>query len=61
MPYNSDITKSADKLFPDWIPVAGLLSCLGLAATLNIHIIASGLALLAGGFVVRWFVHFKKV
>jgi basic amino acid/polyamine antiporter, APA family len=43
-----------DKLFPNWVPVLGLISCLTLAATLQPAVIASGLALLALGFVLRW-------
>jgi basic amino acid/polyamine antiporter, APA family len=49
----------ADKLFPNWVPVLGLISCLTLAATLQITIILSGLALLVLGFILRWF--FRRV
>jgi basic amino acid/polyamine antiporter, APA family len=44
----------ADKLFPNWVPVLGLISCLTLAATLRPSVIASGLGLLVVGFVWRW-------
>jgi basic amino acid/polyamine antiporter, APA family len=43
-----------DKLFPDWVPVLGLISCLLLAFTLRPTIIAGGLVLLAVGFTWRW-------
>jgi basic amino acid/polyamine antiporter, APA family len=43
-----------DRLFPTWVPVLGLISCLTLAVTLAPSIIASGLALLAAGFLLRW-------
>jgi basic amino acid/polyamine antiporter, APA family len=43
-----------DKLFPDWVPELGFISCLLLAATLRLELILSGLALLAAGFVFRW-------
>jgi basic amino acid/polyamine antiporter, APA family len=42
------------KLFPDWIPVLGLITCLILAFTLSPWIIGSGLGLLGVGFVWRW-------
>lgn len=41
------------KLFPNWIPVVGFVSCLVLAFTLRPGIILSGLGLLAAGFVFR--------
>jgi basic amino acid/polyamine antiporter, APA family len=43
-----------DKLFPTWVPICGLISCLVLAATLPLTVIASGLGLLVAGFFVRW-------
>jgi basic amino acid/polyamine antiporter, APA family len=43
----------SDRLFPNWVPVLGFISCLGLAATLQFNVIASGLLLLAAGFVWR--------
>ncbi len=46
-----------DRLYPTWVPVLGLISCLALAATLEPAVIASGLALLAAGFVLRWIFH----
>jgi basic amino acid/polyamine antiporter, APA family len=44
----------ADKLFPDWVPVLGLISCLLLASTLQITVIAAGLGLLLVGFALRY-------
>lgn len=43
-----------DKLFPNWIPVLGLIACLLLAFALQLDVIASGLGLLALGFILRW-------
>jgi basic amino acid/polyamine antiporter, APA family len=45
--------RKEDKLFPDWIPVAGFISCLLLAFTMRPNIIIAGLGLLAAGFVWR--------
>jgi len=39
--------------FPRWVPALGLVSCLALAASLDLPTVASGLGLLAAGFVVR--------
>ena len=44
----------ADRLFPTWVPVLGLTSCLLLAASLAPVTIATGLGLLAVGFGFRW-------
>lgn len=49
-----------DKLFPDWVPALGLLSCLLLACTLRLELILSGLALLLLGLFLRWLVHQKR-
>jgi basic amino acid/polyamine antiporter, APA family len=46
--------RPADRLFPVWIPVLGLISCLTLAATLPSRIILSGFGLLITGFLFRW-------
>ena len=46
--------RSQDKLFPDWIPVLGALSCAGLALTLRPATIVSGLGLVAAGLLWRW-------
>lgn len=46
--------KKEDRLFPLWVPILGLISCLALAATLQPRIILSGFALLAAGFIWRW-------
>jgi APA family basic amino acid/polyamine antiporter len=48
---------SEDKLFPDWIPLAGLISCLLLAFSLKLATITTGVSLLAVGFALRWLVH----
>ncbi len=50
--------RKEDNLFPNWIPAAGFISCLFLAATLPLNVIASGLGLLAAGFV--WRVVYKR-
>jgi APA family basic amino acid/polyamine antiporter len=42
-----------DKLFPDWIPVAGFISCILLAFTMPLDVIGAGLGLLAAGFIWR--------
>ena len=42
-----------DKLFPNWIPVLGAISCAALALTLRLPVILSGLGLLAAGLVWR--------
>ena len=46
-----------DRLYPRWIPVLGFISCLVLAATLELKVILSGLGLLALGFLLRWLFH----
>lgn len=43
----------ADRMFPNWVPIAGLVACLAMAASLRWETIASGLVLLAVGFVWR--------
>ena len=43
-----------DKLFPNWVPVLGLIACVALAMTLRPTVIASGLGLLVAGFILRW-------
>jgi APA family basic amino acid/polyamine antiporter len=49
--------KPENKLLPDRVALAGLASCLLLAATLRPSTIASGLGLLAAGFAFRWVYH----
>jgi APA family basic amino acid/polyamine antiporter len=44
---------AAHHRFPRWVPALGLLSCLALAASLDLATILTGLALLAAGFVLR--------
>lgn len=46
-----------DRIYPRWISVLGLISCLTLAATLDIEVIISGIGLLVVGFILRWFFH----
>jgi basic amino acid/polyamine antiporter, APA family len=53
--------RSEDRLFPVWIPVLGLISCLTLAATLPPRIILSGLGLLIAGFLLRWLYRRQRV
>ncbi len=45
--------QKADRLFPQWVPMAGLAMCLLLAASLKMETILAGLSLLAIGFVWR--------
>ena len=47
----------SDKLFPDFVPLVGLVSCLLLAFSLQPATIGTGLGLLAVGFVLRWVLH----
>lgn len=44
----------AGKLYPDAVPRLGLASCAVLALSLSPPVIATGLALLAAGFALRW-------
>jgi len=43
-----------DKLYPDGVPLLGLVSCILLATTLPLRTIVSGLILLAVGALWRW-------
>ena len=45
--------RKEDKLFPNWIPVAGFISCILLAFTMPLNVIGTGLGLLAAGFLWR--------
>jgi APA family basic amino acid/polyamine antiporter len=45
--------RKEDKLFPNWIPVAGFISCILLAFTMPLNVVGAGLALLAVGFIWR--------
>jgi basic amino acid/polyamine antiporter, APA family len=47
-----------DRLYPTWVAVLGLISCLLLAVTLQPAVIAYGIGLLAVGLVLRWLFHF---
>jgi APA family basic amino acid/polyamine antiporter len=49
--------RAEDKLFPNWVAVLGLISCLVLAVTLRPAVILGGLALLVVGFALRWLLH----
>lgn len=42
------------KLYPNWIPVAGLLTCLAMAASMEGRTTIAGLSLLAFGLVLRF-------
>ena len=54
--------RKEDKLYPTWVSVLGLISCLILAATLQPIIIASGIGLLVVGFLLRWvFRHLNRI
>jgi basic amino acid/polyamine antiporter, APA family len=45
--------RAEDKLFPDLIPIAGLITCLLLAFTMRPQVIITGLVLLAAGLLWR--------
>lgn len=45
---------AADKLYPKWIAVLGLISCLALALSLRLTTILTGLGLLVLGFILRF-------
>jgi len=49
--------KPEDRLFPNAVPVVGLITCLLLAVSLPLRTIGLGIGLLAIGFVVRAVVH----
>jgi basic amino acid/polyamine antiporter, APA family len=51
--------RKEDKLFHDWIPVAGFISFILLAFTMPLNVIATGLGLLAAG--VFWRVIHKRL
>ncbi len=51
--------RQQDKLFPDWVPVLGAISCAALALTLRMPVILGGLAMLAAGLV--WRVVYRRV
>ena len=42
-----------NKIYPKWIAVLGLISCLALAVSLPLPIIATGLGMLFIGFILR--------
>jgi APA family basic amino acid/polyamine antiporter len=46
--------RSEYRLYPIWVPVLGLVSCLALAVTLQPAVIAAGIGLLIAGFFLRW-------
>jgi APA family basic amino acid/polyamine antiporter len=46
--------QAVDKLYPDLVPVMGLVSCTILAISLDWATIVTGVVVLAVGFVVRW-------
>ena len=45
---------AGNKLYPRWIAVTGLISCLALAVSLPLSTISTGLGLLLGGFALRF-------
>ena len=45
--------RKEDKLFPNWIPFAGFISCILLAITMPPNVIITGLGLLAAGLLWR--------
>jgi basic amino acid/polyamine antiporter, APA family len=45
---------AAGKLFPDAVPVFGLVACTTLALSLELTTIVTGLGVLAAGFAVRF-------
>jgi len=45
--------EKGQKLFPDWIPLAGLVTCLAMAAYMNLQTIIAGISLLILGFLFR--------
>lgn len=45
-----------DRLYPQWVPAIGLLSCVILALSLTPTVITIGLGVLAAGFLLRWLV-----
>jgi APA family basic amino acid/polyamine antiporter len=47
---------AVDKLYPDLVPVVGLVSCVVLAVSLEWETIVTGVVVLAVGFAVRWIV-----
>jgi basic amino acid/polyamine antiporter, APA family len=49
--------KPENRIYPRWIAVLGLISCLTLAATLDLNVIMSGVGLLIIGFLLRWLFH----
>lgn len=46
-----------ERLYPQWIPVLGLLGCLAMAVSLNKFVVISGVALLLLGWIFRWVLH----
>ncbi|WP_235848965.1 hypothetical protein [Litchfieldia alkalitelluris] len=46
--------KEEDKLYPNWIPILGLITCLSMAVSLEFMTIISGISLLVAGFALRW-------
>lgn len=49
--------KPENRIYPRWISVCGLISCLLLAGTLDFNVIISGIGLLTVGFLLRWLFH----
>lgn len=51
----------AAKLYPDAVPIVGLVACLALAFALPASVMAIGIGLLALGFAVRWLNHTRRI
>jgi basic amino acid/polyamine antiporter, APA family len=49
--------KKTDRLYPQWIPVLGLLGCIAMAVSLNKYVVISGVVLLLAGWMFRWVLH----
>lgn len=46
--------RKENKLYPNWIPLAGLISCLAMAAFIEVRAIIAGLSLLSFGIIFRF-------
>jgi len=47
----------AERRFPRWVPLAGLIGCLGLAFWVDWRVWAVGLLVIGAGFAWRWLLH----
>lgn len=46
-----------ERLYPQWIPVLGLIGCLSMAVSLEWNVIVSGIIILVVGFIFRFILH----